>query len=290
MDVDGMLVAAMDAAAKAGRELRAMQGRDGGLLYKGTDYHTKADLASDRSIIRSLGERCPGTDVLSEESGWLKQGGKDAPVWVIDPLDGTWNYHNGGTWWSVSIGLVHEGRPVLGVVHAPAAGTTYHAVSGSGGAFCGSRPLVPRTSPFIGEWLVSFGAPSKRRAEEASVEGLLFRELPTADGQRTVHPYRYKPGRGSTALELCGLAEGAFNGLVRWGQKPWDVAAGLVIASEAGCALETMDGRSWEEEVGRFSTDHISDIVGASDRDGLATLRRLMKGEIDRWPPRRDSI
>ncbi len=154
-----------------------------------------------------------------------------------------------------------------------------------GAALCNGSRISPDNSSFPGEWLVSFGAPSREKGALRSFEANLFSELPTDDPERPILVSRFLPGRGSTALELCSLADGRLNGFVRSGQKCWDIAAGLIIAANSGCALARLDGSDWRGDVQKFSRSYEGALMGASSPENLSLLRDLASGKVKKWPP-----
>ncbi|MDX6738371.1 inositol monophosphatase family protein [Actinocorallia sp. A-T 12471] len=223
----------MEAVEKAGEIVAA--GVRGGVREKGDrDMVTETDLAVERMVRGFLAERTPGIAVLGEEEG--VSGGVDAEyVWAVDPVDGTANFARGIPLCGVSVGLVHRGRPVLGVVDLPFLGARYHAVVGNGAFLGGRRLRVSGTGVLseavvaLGDYAVGEGAEGKNRVRFALTEVLASR----------VQRIRML---GSAAVDLVWLAEGKVDASLTLSNKPWDTAAGVVIAREAGASVLDVDG------------------------------------------------
>jgi myo-inositol-1(or 4)-monophosphatase len=193
---------------------------------KGTgDYVTDADIASEHAIRQVLeATRIP---VLGEEAG----GRTSARYWVVDPLDGTTNFVHRFPAVGVSIALVVEGRPALGVVHAPLLGRTWVGWEG-GGAWSGKEPLSVSARP-VASAVVGTGFPFRRKDN-----------LP-----RYLEAFRRAFGRfedlrrpGAAALDLAWVAEGVFDGFFELGLGAWDVAAGALLIREAGGVVTDWTG------------------------------------------------
>ena len=135
--VDDDLAFGIALAARAGEVLMDRYERLERIHHKSArDVVTEADHLSEALIIDAIRERDPGDAILAEESGEHRAVAGEAPtsgrgrVWIIDPLDGTVNYANGIPFFCVSIGLVVDGRPSVGVVHDPTRGETFAATAG----------------------------------------------------------------------------------------------------------------------------------------------------------------
>jgi myo-inositol-1(or 4)-monophosphatase len=139
-------------------------------------------------------------------------------LFVVDPIDGTRAFLNDKPWWAISIAVVEDARPVAGVVFAPELDETYAAVAG-GGATLNGEPIRPSAAAAL-EACAMAGDPN------------LFR---SPRWPRPWPPMRVE-SRNSTALRMCLVAAGVFDAAVAPVAKAdWDVAAGDLIASEAGC-------------------------------------------------------
>lgn len=186
---------------------------------------TEADVAVDAFLKVRLSQALP-------EAGWLSEETADDPsrlharlVWIVDPIDGTRAFIGGHPDWSVAVALLAEGRPVLGVVHAPAHDALYDAERG-GGARRNGEPI--RASAFD----------TLRGARVAGPKPQVDRL------ERTAGPVRRVERIPSLALRLVRVAEGAVDaGLVSSDSRDWDLAAADLILSEAGGILTDLDGR-----------------------------------------------
>lgn len=224
-----LLQLAQEAARKAGALLR--DGRPADLAVAATksspiDVVTEMDIAAEKLITDLIASHRPDDGFLGEEGASSE--GTSGIRWVIDPLDGTVNYLYGLPTWAVSIAAEQDGETVVGVVAAPMRGETYHAVRGEGawatGAWDGERRLACRPAPPLDQALVStgFNYVLEVRAHQAEVAQQLIPLL--RDIRRS----------GSAAVDLCDVAAGRLDGYYERGLNPWDLAAGDLIAREAG--------------------------------------------------------
>ncbi|MGC5345345.1 inositol monophosphatase family protein [Streptomyces sp. DT24] len=219
-----LLALALEAAHRAGALLRDGRPADLGVAATKSspiDVVTEMDIAAEKLITDFLGERRPDDGFLGEEGAGSE--GSSGIRWVIDPLDGTVNYLYGLPTWSVSIAAERDGERVVGVVEAPMRRETYHAVLG-GGARLGDLTLRCRPAPPLDQALVAtgFNYVTEVRTHQAAVARRLIPRL--RDIRRG----------GSAAIDLCDVAAGRLDGYYERGLHPWDLAAGDLIAREAG--------------------------------------------------------
>lgn len=225
-------------AENAGRVLMSHLGkvRDD-VEHKGrVDLVTVADRDAEELIVSSIRERFPDHAILVEE-GAPKAGSRDAR-WVVDPLDGTTNFVHGYPFFCVSIAFELDGEPELAVIHAPVLGETYRAVRG-GGAFMNDKPIrVSSTSRLI-ESLLATGFPYNRWELERNNLTEFSRLTMATQGVRR---------SGSAALDLAGVSSGRLDGFWEFELKPWDVAAGALLVTEAGgCVTDAGGGGSYRD-------------------------------------------
>ncbi|MDQ1461675.1 MAG: monophosphatase [Actinomycetota bacterium] len=227
------LLTLADRSARAGGEVvRRYFGRLEEVREKSPgDWVSEADLTSEQSI-RELLTRESGLPVFGEEAG----GDEFETGWLVDPLDGTSNFLHGFDPVGVSVGLIEDGVPVVGVVHAPLLDRTFCAARGVG-AFRDERTLRVSTRPPV-QAIVATGFPFRHKDLLARYERMLAVALRDFEDLR-------RPGAAS--LDLCWTAEGVFDGYFELNLGPWDVAAGGVIVREAGGVVTDWDGddRSW---------------------------------------------
>jgi len=230
-----LLKIAITAAKKAGQIQIDRFHRPKEVFYKGTiDLVTDVDKESETVILTLLRETYPDADILSEETPFKST---DSPLlWIVDPLDGTTNYAHGYPCFSVSIALQKEGIIQLGVVYNPVTDECYTAIRGEG-AYKNDRPLRVSHTEKIEQALLCTGFPYDVGTSRRNNLKEFTTIIQHAQGVRR---------DGSAALDLCRVAEGAFDGFWELKLKPWDVAAGVLIATEAGGVVTTFDGRPFD--------------------------------------------
>jgi myo-inositol-1(or 4)-monophosphatase len=222
---------AIDVAAAAGELLvgfahRRRHGADLGVATKtsATDPVSEADLAAERLIAGRLLEVRPDDGFLAEE-GQAERRGSSGYRWVVDPLDGTVNFLYDRPTWCVSIAAEDEDGPVVAVVHAPVLGETWVAARGHGARRLeDEHPCSVSEVTTLAAALVSTGF-----AYEADVRAAQAREQAELTGR--VRDVRRD---GSAALDLAWTAAGRVDGYYEHGLKPWDLAAGRLLVTEAG--------------------------------------------------------
>ena len=230
------LAFATDLARQAGVILLDTYGRVATIDYKSKrDVVTDADYASERLIIEAIKGRYPDDAILAEESGehagMLRDDGSgNGRTWVIDPLDGTVNYANGIPFYCVSIGLVVDDVPSVGVVLDPARDDLYSAAV-DGPACLGGEPIHASAKGTLSDYVVSLAVIGR---------GGLARE------RRIAPQIRIHRRMGSAALALAYVANGRFDAFVQnGGLSPWDVAAAGLIAERAGAIVTDLGGGPW---------------------------------------------
>jgi myo-inositol-1(or 4)-monophosphatase len=215
------LANAAEVAARAGGEIVAAHfGRARDVREKSPgDWVSAADEGSEHAVREMLERLAPGIAFFGEEFG-----GDRADVgWYCDPLDGTANFLHGLEAVGVSIALVADGRPVVGVVHVPMLARTYRATLG-GGAFRDDAPI--RVSDRDPERAIAAtGFPFRHPQLRPRYLRALTAALDTCEDLRRV---------GAASLDLCWTAEGVFDGYFELALGTWDVAAGALIVREAG--------------------------------------------------------
>ena len=226
-----LLAAAVRFARGAGAILTEGLEKEFSLHYKGeVDIVTEMDNASQDFIEGEIKKSFPGHGILAEEG--LDFRGKSDYVWIVDPLDGTTNYAHRFPVFSVSIAVLLNGKPVCGVVHDPVASETFTAITGAG-ALLNGHPINVSVTSELGKSLLATGFPyTKRQIVNNNLSH--FNALTVmAQGIRRC---------GSAALDLCYLACGRFDGFWELFLKPWDIAAGFLIVTEAGGLVTDFSG------------------------------------------------
>jgi myo-inositol-1(or 4)-monophosphatase len=229
-----MLNIAIRAARKAGNHIAKSHENSDKVetSLKGTnDYVTNVDQEAEALIIDTIKTSYPDHSIIAEESGLNE--GKDSDVqWIIDPLDGTTNFVRGIPHFSVSIAVRIKGKTEVACVYDPMLNELFTAQRGSGAQLNNARIRVKQHKDLDGTILAT-GFPFKQKQHSESyikIVGSLFTEC--ADFRRT----------GSAALDLCYLASNRVDGYFELGLKPWDMAAGELIAREAGAILTDFAG------------------------------------------------
>ena len=196
------------------------------------DVVTEADHLSEELIIAAIRERFPGDAILAEESGshTAPPGGTAGRIWVIDPLDGTVNYANGLPMFCVSIGLVVDERPTVGVVLDPTRDETF-AATVDGPATLNGRPIHVSTKDKLTDYVISLSLAGRSVASRARA---LRKEI------------RISRSMGSAALALAYVGNGRFDAFVQeTSLSAWDIAASGLIAERAGAVISAFDGSRW---------------------------------------------
>ncbi len=224
------------ALLEAGHVLSAAFGRPKHIEYKGTaNLVTKTDRAAEKKIINLIRRNFPEHVILSEESfpAHLYHTDRSIPVkWVVDPLDGTTNFAHNLPLACVTIGIEMYGKLTLGGVWNPFSGEMFWAEKGRGAFLNGKRIHVSKTNLLSTSLLVT-GFPYDRNKyadQYLKVAG---------EFMRRTHGIRRL---GSSALDLCFVASGRFDGYWETKLHPWDQAAGVLIVEEAGGRTSDFSG------------------------------------------------
>lgn len=204
------------------------------------DLVTEADFASQEAIRQVVLSAFPDHQFLGEETDSAAKSEVGDRVegsfrWIVDPLDGTLNYIRGMPSYSVSVALERYGEVLVGVVFDPMLDECFTAARGRG-AFLNGRPLrtSPRRSLSEGLVAISFSADVPR----GSIEVRRFVE--------TLHAAQSVRRTGSAALNLCYVGAGRLDAYFASSIKTWDVAAGILIAREAGAVITSINGREFD--------------------------------------------
>jgi myo-inositol-1(or 4)-monophosphatase len=230
---DALLEAAVTASQEAGALLLTYAEAGFQIEYKNPiNLVTDADRAAEQCVIDRIKARFPTHRFLAEERGRLEEG-QSPYLWIIDPLDGTTNFAHGYPAYCVSIGLEYDGRCVLGVIFDPSRNELFTAIEHRGARLNG-RPLhVSNTATLDSSLLVTGFAYDIRETKRNNLDHFVNFALKAQGLRRT----------GSAALDLCYVAAGRFDGFWEVRLNPWDMAAGSVIAREAGGRLTDFSGK-----------------------------------------------
>ena len=198
--------------------------------YKGdADLVTAADRNSEILIRERIKTRWPSHDILGEEQGLVDTGSDYR--WYVDPLDGTTNFAHGFPVFCVSLALEYQKRRIAGVVYDPTRNELFAAEQGSGAYLNQHRIQVSKIAK-LSESLVATGFPSHKRHKNPNIHFYHQITLRTHGVRRA----------GSAALDLCYVASGRFDAFWEFNLNPWDTAAGVLIAEEAGGKVTDFKG------------------------------------------------
>ncbi len=238
MAISPLISVMMDAARKGARTLARDFGEVENLQFslKGpSDFVSKADHMAEQKIFENLHRDRPGYGFLMEERGEVK-GTDKSHRFIVDPLDGTLNFMHGNPHFAISIAVERDGVLVGGVIYDIIRDEMFHAEKGKGAFLLDSRGTEKRlrapVRPSLLECVIATGMPWAGRSGHATFLKELHKVMAASAGIRR---------NGSAALDLAWLAAGRFNGFWERGLKPWDIAAGMVICTEAGVKILDLD-------------------------------------------------
>lgn len=231
-----LLAALEPVIRKAGEIIRADFGRLEVLYTKtsATDLVTKADRAVEAELLDQLARLVPEAGFLAEESA--STGNGQGLTWVVDPIDGTTNFVHGFPFVAISVALWDNGAPLLGVVYNPILNEYFCASTGEGSTL-NNHPLTCGDKSDLSQALVATGFPYDFKCNPRN------NLQPFAALHAQVRGIRRA---GSAALDLCYVARGVFDAYWEYHLKPWDAAAGVIIAMEAGATVTAPDGSPWQ--------------------------------------------
>ncbi|WP_254566035.1 inositol monophosphatase family protein [Oscillatoria sp. HE19RPO] len=234
---------ATEAALDAGAIVQSYWGNLNAIEEKGRpgDLVTAADKASEKAILEVLRRHVPEHGILAEESGKLGDSSSQY-LWAIDPLDGTTNFAHQYPPFGVSVGLLIDGIPQVGVVFDPFHNELFRAATGLG-ATRNRQPIrVSETAELRNSLLVTGFAYDRRETPDNNYAEFCHLTHLTQGVRRS----------GSASIDLCYVSCGRLDGYWERGLSPWDLAAGVVILSEAGGKITAYDGSPWKIESGRI--------------------------------------
>ena len=241
--VDDDLAFSIALAARAGEVLMERYERLERIDYKSArDVVTEADHLSEALIIDAIRARHPGDAILAEETGEHHAVAGDAPTsgrgraWIVDPLDGTVNYANGIPFFCVSIGLIVDGRPTIGVIHDPTRSEMFAATADGPAMLAG-----PLGSPSH-----AVEASDKEQLSDFVISMALSGRNAVSRTRAIRKAIRIPRSMGSAALALAYVANGRFDAFIQQGGlSAWDIAAAGLVAERGGAVVTSMDGGPW---------------------------------------------
>ncbi|NHN48073.1 inositol monophosphatase [Halostella sp. JP-L12] len=255
--LDRALKLAKEAAKSVREPLRDLHGRIESEEFKTdkSDVITEADYLSENIIVTAIENEYPAHNIRTEEGVHAKTGSDY--TWLIDPLDGTGNYANGNPNYSVSIALLEGDKPIVGVVYAPETDELWSAIAGDGAKKNGEPIMVTNRDQLDESMLMSGYDP---------------------DGSFLTHFYNETRGvrrLGSAALHLCYLASGSADAVWEYDTHPWDVAAGVIIAREAGATITD----SSSDRFSVYAEKDRQELIGSNGLIHEDMMERLQHNE-----------
>lgn len=189
------------------------------------------DYEADKIIIDLITHRCPDHNILTEETGNIDNG--SPYTWIIDPLDGSSNFLNHNPFFAVSIALAYEDEPITGVIFAPYIEEMVVARKGQGCTVNGRPVSVSSNDEFEKSYIVGCPGGEKNNVRFAEMEYALHKNI--KDFRKI----------GSAAVECYMVAAGRVDAFTTLNISPWDVAAGVLCAEEAGGKVTDFHGEPW---------------------------------------------
>src|SRR5580693_5097274 len=229
------LEVALEAAREAGTVLLSEHSRPQKISYKGeVDLVTETDKRSEAIVVGRLRREFPDHRIVAEEgsSGAVAASRYE---WHVDPLDGTTNFAHGYPCFAVSIGLLEDGKPLVGVVFNPVSDELFSAVRGEG-AFLNQKPIHVSDIKKLATSLVATGFPTHKRGENVNIHYYWQFTLRSHGVRRD----------GSAALDLCSVACGRFDAFWEFNLNSWDTAAGILLVQEAGGTVTDLAGQPYQ--------------------------------------------
>ena len=232
MEIEKIKQVGIRAAYQSGEILKRYFGNLKTVNKKGEiDLVTQADIESENVIIETIRTAFPDHSILAEESGRIE--GRPEACWIIDPLDGTTNFAHSLGIFAVSIAFFHSEKPLYAIVFNPHSGELFTAEDGQG-AYLNNRRLSVSKVALVRDSLLVTGFPYNLERGTAALMARFKNCLLAAQGIRRL---------GSAALDLCYVACGRMDGFWEENLKPWDTAAGMLIAQAAGGSVTDFDGQ-----------------------------------------------
>jgi myo-inositol-1(or 4)-monophosphatase len=238
MDLNGLLAEASAILDAAVEPFVTGHRADSAVPKKGNDFATQVDLEIERQVVSAL-QAATGIGVHGEEFGGTPI---DSPwVWVLDPIDGTFNYAAGSPMAAILLGLLHDGEPVLGLTWMPFTEDRYTAVA-EGPLMRNGVARPPLTHTDLADTLIgvgTFNAESRGRFP-GRYRIAMLEKLSTVCSRLRMH--------GSTGIDLVYVADGILSGAVAFGGHVWDHAAGVALVRAAGGTVTDLAGQPWTPE------------------------------------------
>jgi myo-inositol-1(or 4)-monophosphatase len=257
------LETAIDIAREAGALLATYFERRVAFELKGDfDLVTEADRASERLVVERLRTHFPSHSIVAEEGGG--HAGSSGYRWYVDPLDGTTNFAHGYPIYNVTMGLELDGEMLVGVVFDPTRQEMFSAERGAG-AYLNNRRIRVSAAKRLEDSLVSTGFPSRKRHLNVNIH--FYHQMAMA-----THGVRRG---GSAAIDLAYVACGRLEAFWEFGLNPWDMAAGILLVTEAGGRCTDMKGAQHS-----LTSPHLLTDNGAIHQEILDLFGEIFRGQF----------
>jgi myo-inositol-1(or 4)-monophosphatase len=226
MEIHKLFEKVKELVKSAGSVLKEMYDSTYEIYHKGKiDLVTTADIKSEEVLKKGLKELTPDIPVIGEESFSEKEKFKSSYCWMVDPLDGTTNFAHNLPWFAISVALLKEKEPILGIIYNPIIDEFFYAIKGEG-AYLNEKPIKVSSKEKLIDSLLCTGFPVSKILDSPDLFIHLFEEfMKRCQGVRRV---------GSAALDLAYVACGRYEGFWEPYLKPWDTSAGVLLVKEAG--------------------------------------------------------
>lgn len=238
MDLDALVVEASAILDAAAEPFIAGHRADSAVAKRGDDFATKVDLEIERQVVDLL-VKTTGIPVHGEEFGGAEL---DSPwVWILDPIDGTFNYAAGSPLAAILLGLLHDGDPVAGLTWLPFTGERYVAVQ-DGPLMKNGVPQQPLARAELTDSVIgvgTFNADSRGRFP-GRYRLAVLEELSRVSSRMRMH--------GATGIDLAYVADGILGGAISFGDHVWDHAAGVALVRAAGGTVTNLAGDPWSPD------------------------------------------
>jgi len=241
------------------------------VYHKGTiDLVTSADLKSEELLKKGIKDITPEIPILAEES-YKGDETTSGYYWVIDPLDGTTNFAHKLPWFAISVALMKDNEPIIGIIYNPVVDEFFYALKGKG-AYLNEEPIqVSKTEKLI-DSLLCTGFPVSKILDKPDQFIPLFKEFMTkCQGVRRF---------GSAALDLAYVACGRYEGFWESYLKPWDTAAGILLVKEAGGEVT--------DYFGNFYNPFLNTIVASNGKIHKQMIEITSKYHPEHFKPYRN--
>lgn len=257
------LETAIDIARESGALLSTYFEKRVAFELKGDfDLVTEADRASERLVVERLRSHFPSHSIVAEEGGGHK--GSSGYCWYVDPVDGTTNFAHGFPIWNVTMGLEHEGEMLVGVTFDPNRQEMFTAERGAG-SYMNNRRIRVSSVKRLADSLVSTGFPSRKRHLNVNIH--FYHQMAMA-----THGVRRG---GSAAIDLAWTACGRLDAFWEFGLNPWDMAAGVLLVTEAGGRCSDMKGGAHT-----LRSPHLLVDNGAIHEETLELFGEVFRGQF----------